>query len=94
MKKILIITIIVFSISCSTSLQDHNYNQIESAKKMWKGETEHTLVMSWGPPNSKTSDGAGGKIYTYKRNNGYIIWVTNFYINQDDIIYHLAAHSE
>jgi hypothetical protein len=86
-------TILIFS-SCSPTLHEHNQTEIQKARNYWKGETEQTLVMSWGAPHSKTSDGSDGKIYTYKRYNGHITWVTNFYINNDNIIYHLNAHSE
>jgi len=94
MKKIILLLLLIFIFSCSSTLQDYNQTEIQKARNYWKGESEQTLVMSWGPPNSKTSDGAGGKIYSYKRNNGYIVWVTHFYINQDNIIYHLNANSE
>lgn len=94
MKKYIIFIITSIMLSCSTSMQQHNSNEIENARNYWKGKTENTLLMSWGAPYSKSSDGSGGKIHTYRRYNGYITWVTDFYINRDSIIYHLNAHSE
>lgn len=44
----------------------------------WMGHTEHELLLSWGPPESRVSDGDGGSILTYRfhRNqgstNGYV----------------------
>jgi len=79
--------------SCS-SLYDYNESEIEKARDYWIGRSEQSLLTSWGPPNTKSSDGRDGEIYQYKRNNGYIIWVTNFYINRGNFIYHLNAFSE
>lgn len=91
---ILGVIVLVFLDSCSPSLQQHNQNQIQQARDYWIGESESTLIQSWGPPNQRTSDGDGGQILTYNRYNGYITWVTNFYVNSDKIIYNLNAHSE
>ncbi len=80
--------------SCSPTLQKHNKTEIEKAREYWIGETKSTLITSWGPPFSRTSNENGGDILAYKRNNGYITWVTYFYVNSNNIIYHLNAHSE
>lgn len=80
--------------SCSPSLQQHNQTEIQKAREYWIYEYESTLINSWGPPNSRTSDGQGGEILTYRRDNGYITWVTYFYVNSKKIIYNLNAHSE
>lgn len=89
----LILTLFAFS-SCAPSLYDHNRTEVENAREHWVGESLKSLITTWGPPTKKSDDGDGGKILSYKRNNGYITWVTNFYINQDDTIYHLNAFSE
>ncbi len=82
-------------VSCGpTSLVNHNVTEIEKARNHWVGETQNTLIISWGPPTSKTSDGDGGEIYSYRRGNGFSTWVTNFYMGSTGIIYHLNAHSE
>jgi len=80
--------------SCGPSLDQHNRSEVEKAREHWVGKSKQTLITSWGPPTSKSSDENGGEIFTYRRNNGYIIWVTNFYINDLGYIYHLNAFSE
>lgn len=82
-------------VSCGpTTLAGHNKSEMEKARQHWVGKSESTLILSWGPPNSKSSDGGGGKIYTYRRGNGFSTWVTNFYIRSYGDIYNLNAHSE
>lgn len=34
----------------------------------WKGAHVSRLIRSWGPPQHVTTDGAGGKIYIWKKN--------------------------
>ena len=97
MKKILYLMlffITFINVSCSPTLQQHNQTEIQKAREYWIGESTNTLVLSWGAPYSKSNDGNGGKIYTYRRGNGYITWVTDFFINSENVIYHLNAHSE
>lgn len=94
MKKLIIILLMVTIYNCSPSLYQHNQSEVEKARNYWVGESKQTLVSSWGPPNSKSSDERGGQIYSYRRNNGYIVWITNFYINSNNRIYHLNAYSQ
>lgn len=94
MYLMLILSTTMSLTSCSPTLQQHNQTEIEKAREYWINESESSLINSWGPPNSRTSDGSGGEILTYKRYNGYITWVTNFYINSNRVIYNLNAHSE
>lgn len=99
MKKTIIFFIVVISLlsfftNCSPTLQQHNQTEIEKARQYWINETESTLINSWGPPNSRETDGYDGQILTYKRYNGYITWITYFYVNKEKVIYNLNAHSE
>jgi hypothetical protein len=98
MKKIKIYIAIIGTLmlltNCSPTFSEYNQNQIQKAKAMWINEREATLIDSWGLPNSRSSDGYNGEILTYRRFNGYITWVTNYYVNSNKIIYNLNAYSE
>lgn len=95
MKKIFLGLVLIFSLSncATTSLVDHNKQQIEKARKIWVGATKKTLILNLGKPHETYSDGNNGEVYTYRKYNGYITWVTNYYINSEGVIYHLNANS-
>ena len=58
----------------------------------WVGSHQSQLILSWGPPNQTTSDGAGGTILIYAAerripdDNVYIA-TRMFYVNPSGIIY-------
>ena len=94
MKKTIFLILIIMSVSCGPSLYQHNQTEIEKAKDHWIGGSKQELILSWGPPDSISNDEYTGEILTYRRNTGYIVWVTNFFINEHGIIYHLNAYSQ
>lgn len=56
------------------------------------GRTKHELLINWGPPASKSTDGRDGEIFTYTVSApfsfGTYTGITNLYINEKGIIYH------
>jgi hypothetical protein len=94
MKTKIILLLLTVTFACSSTLQQHNQSEIEKAREYWVGSSKQDLLMSWGAPATKTDIGDGNIIYSYRRNNGYIVWVTDFFINSWGTIYHLNAHSE
>ncbi|AZJ35245.1 hypothetical protein D6T69_06815 [Tenacibaculum singaporense] len=95
MKKTFLAVVLILSLygCATTSLVDHNKQQIEKARKIWVGETKKTLILNLGKPYETYSDGSDGEVYSYRKYNGFITWVTNYYINNEGIIYHLNANS-
>ena len=95
MKKsyLILLIILCFSNCGTTSLIDHNKNQIKKAREFWVGQSKKTLILNLGKPFEVYSDGEDGEVYRYKKYNGFITWVTDYYINNNDVIYHLNAHS-
>lgn len=94
MKRIFLLAMTMLIFSCSQSLYEHNKSEVQKAREHWVGNTKQDLILAWGQPNNIYSDGKDGEIYNYRRNNGYIVWVTDFYINTNNVIYHLNANSQ
>ena len=61
----------------------------------WLGATVQSLIMSWGPPHSRTSDGANGEVLTFVQHAVYRtmnqtahVWTyTYMYADAKGIIY-------
>ncbi len=81
--------------------------KIRDTRDSWIGKKEHQIYAHsyWGAPNSKSSDGLGGKMVTYSRRstiaNPYVVgqfipvvYITTFYINSSGIIYDLKVRRE
>lgn len=88
-------------IGCSSMVyqpQTSNYDvmyklnaDLEARGKSTIGSTKQLLLLNWGPPTSKMSDGSGGEIYTYSYPGqlvvGYYTPYINLFINEKGIIY-------
>lgn len=65
---------------------------LEAKGKSTVGRTKQALLLNWGPPNSKSSDGNNGEIYTYTVSStfsfGTYTGITYLYINDIGVIYH------
>lgn len=53
-------------------LSEFKYRQWRQTDKLnkimasWKGEHQSDLILKWGPPQRKSSDGNGGKVFVYE----------------------------
>lgn len=102
MKSILIIFTTVLLLGCSQlfysntktpeqTIAELNQN-FEAKVKSWIGQTKQEMLLNWGPPNARFSDGNNGEIYTYSVSApfsfGTYTGISNFYIDSKGIIYH------
>ena len=102
MKQFLIMPLLCLFASCSQLFySDTQSNQemiadlnkdLELKGRSTVGRTKNELLLNWGPPSSKTSDGNNGEIYTYTVSApfsfGTYTGITNLYINEKGVIYH------
>lgn len=102
MKSTLIIFMIITLSSCSDLLYQNTESpeqivsdlnkDLEAKGKSTIGRTKQELLLNWGPPNSKASDGSNGEIYTYAVSApfsfGTYTGLTYIYINDKGVIYH------
>lgn len=65
---VVVITLPVLLILFGCSLKHNEDAEILKVMKTWEGSHVSRLIRSWGPPNQKVSDEAGGLIYIYRYN--------------------------
>jgi len=98
MKKIILITILLSLVSCSTTKRTSASRQKEVEKMMnnWIGSSKHDLLLTWGSPKSVSSDGNNGEILTFEelkraflQSYGYVTVVHRymFYVNNQSKVY-------
>jgi uncharacterized protein YceK len=102
MKPILILFTTILLSGCSQLFYSNtespeqiiaNLNKdLEAKGKSTIGRTKQELLLNWGPPNAKSTDGDKGEIYTYTVSApfsfGTYTGITNLYINDKGVIYH------
>jgi hypothetical protein len=98
---LLLIFLLSFFSSCFSS------RKTTESMKVWLGEKKHNLIMSYGPPDKISEDGAGGEVLVYITN--YYTPVTStspantlsnaqqfkmYFINPEGIIYHCLVKNQ
>jgi hypothetical protein len=63
MRKNLLICLILFLCSCYENRQLSNTVILDK----YKGQSEHQILLEWGPATRTTPDGNGGKILEYRK---------------------------
>ncbi len=106
MKKAILLLLLLLSVGITHSLAGKK--KTRKIMNTWIDQPKHSLILSWGPPDRVTDDGAGGTVLIYAQArsiNGYYMlqtWIPGrtwydykiFFVNKDGIIYGWRTESK
>jgi hypothetical protein len=79
-----LLLVVAVSVSCAASAWDSSNEVMQS----WMGKSAGDLIASWGPPTATSTDGRGGAVLTYYRNEHNLdCCYQQLYANANGIIY-------
>lgn len=101
MRKIIVLFTLIMLSGCSQMFYSNTKtpeqtiaelnSDLDAKGKSTIGRSKQDLLLNWGPPDSKFSDGNNGEIYTYTISApfsfGTYTGITNLYINEKGVIY-------
>jgi hypothetical protein len=69
------------------SLAGCSFATTSDAMQSWVGNTQHDLILKWGPPTRTASDGAGGVVFYTAPQSTQRTATRMFYVNREGVIY-------